>query len=68
MRETEALLAPAEHLIPESRLEVVLELGQIHVHAAAATVEARGALEREQAEVEQRTRDRVASHAQVSLL
>ena len=66
--ETEPLLAPGEHLIPEPRLAMVLELWQIQVHTLPTTMQARRTVKREQAEVEQRTRKRVISHTQMALL
>ena len=66
--EAEPVLAPGEHLVPQSRLEMVLELRQVQVHTAPASVQSRRAVEREQAEVKQRTRDRLVPRARVTLL
>ena len=56
----ERLLRPGEDVVPEPRLEVVLELGQVEVGRRAAREQARGAVEGEQAEVEERPRERLA--------
>ena len=63
----ERLLCELEHVVPEARLEVALELGQIEVRAAAGVEEPAGVVEEVEAEVAERAGDRFAVDQQVLL-
>src|SRR5882672_11919417 len=51
--DAELVLREVEHVIPETRLEVTLELGQVEVGPRALRDERRGVVKEEQPEIEQ---------------
>ena len=65
--EAEGVLGEGEHLVPEARLEVVLHLRQVEVGAEALGGEPRGAVEGEEAEVDQRAGAGGAVEVEVAL-
>ena len=66
-RDAERVLRGAEDVVPEPRLEVALELGQVEVGAAAARQQLAGVVEEVEAEVEEARRDRLAVEPEVLL-
>src|SRR5258708_6189880 len=67
LREVEPLLRPHEDVVPEARLFVTLELGQVEVRSAAALEELLRVVEEVQAEVHERAGDRLAVDQEVLL-
>ena len=65
--DAERVLREGEDVVPESRLEVTLELGQVEVRPAALRDQRRRIVIERQPEVEQRCRDRRAVHVHVLL-
>jgi hypothetical protein len=59
-RKVHARLGLVEHVVPQARFQVALDLRKIEVRAAALRDELLGVVEEEKAEVEERGRDRVA--------
>ena len=59
-RQARIILSEIEHIVPQARFEVALELRQIEIGAAAARQQFLGVVEEEQSEIEQRARDRRA--------
>src|SRR5206468_6517907 len=66
-REAELGLGQLERVVPETRLEVALELRKVEVRARPAVELLPGVVEDGQAEVEEARRDGVAVHMQVAL-
>src|SRR5206468_14486 len=66
-REAELRLGQLERVVPETRLEVALELGKVEVRAGPALELLAGVVEDGQAEVEEARRDRVAVPVHVAL-
>ena len=66
--ETELVLGEREDVVPEARLEAVLELRQVEVRTGVAPEELGGVVEHVQAEVEEPARDRFAADADVPLV
>jgi hypothetical protein len=65
--DAEGLLGGDEDVVPEARLGVVLELGQVEVRPGAPLQQRLRVVEDVQPEVEERTRDRLAVHQDVLL-
>ena len=66
-RDAERVLRVKEHVVPEPRLEVALQLRQVEVRAAAAIDRLPRRVEHVQAEVEQAAGDRLAVDEQMAL-
>jgi hypothetical protein len=66
--EAEVLLREVEHVVPEPRLTVALELGEVEVRAGAALEQEGGVVEEEDARVEQGAGDRLAVRTHVGLV
>ena len=68
MRDAEPILGVDEDIVPEPRLEVRLELGQVEVGAGAAIQLFAGVVKKDQPEVEQRCADGLTIDQQVGLV
>ncbi len=66
-RDAEFILSRHKDLVPQTRLQVVFELGQVEVRTGALVDEPAGVVEEEQPEVEQRARHRLAVQKHVLL-
>ena len=67
LRHAERVLGGHEHVVPQPRLEMALELGQVEVGAGAARQRFLGVVEEVEAEIEQRPRHRLAVDRHVPL-
>ncbi len=66
--DAELVLREVEDVVPEARLEVALELGQVEVGARPLRDERRGVVIEEEAEVEEAGRNRAPVHGHVLLV
>src|SRR6266480_2189165 len=66
-RDPERILCEDEHVVPQARLEMALELRKIEVGARAARGEPCRGMEKGEPEIEQRRRNRLPVHGQVLL-
>ncbi len=64
----EGVLGGVEDVVPQPRLQVALELGQVEVGTGSAPAELGGVVEEVEAEVQQARRHRLAVHEDVPLL
>src|SRR4029077_6634565 len=67
-RNPKRILCEVEDVIPEARLEVAFELGQIEVGTAALAHESLRVVEEVQPEIEEAARDRPPAHQDVTLV
>ena len=68
LRQAELVLRRHEHLVPEARLEMALDLGQVEVGTGAAREQLLGVVEHEEREVEQAAVDSAAVDRHVLLV
>ncbi len=67
LRDAQRFLGHDEDVVPQPRLEMALQLGQVEVGAGAAVEQRAGVVEEVQAKVEQRGRDRLTIDQDVLL-
>src|SRR5262245_35943421 len=67
-RDAELLLRVNEHVVPQTRFQVALHLGQIEIRSAAALDELMRVVEKEETKIKKARGDDGAIHAHVALI